>query len=292
MAKAKKRGLGKGLEALIPDMIGLSIMEENVHGERIQTIDIDKIHPNPDQPRKNFDKESIEELSNSIKAHGIIQPIIAVGDSEGYMIIAGERRWRAAKNIDLKEVPCIIKYYEGKQLLEISLIENLQRKDLNVIEEARAYRYLINKYNVTQEQLSEALGKSRSYIANILRLLKLDERVIDYIIEEKISGGHGRAILSIEPNENQYKLAQKIISENLSVRQVEQLVKNLTNPVEKDKQQAKSKPKDAFLIEIEKNLKSLLGTKVNITKGAKKGKIEIEYYNEEDLERIINLLSR
>ncbi|MCK9267373.1 MAG: ParB/RepB/Spo0J family partition protein [Alkaliphilus sp.] len=292
MAKAKKRGLGKGLEALIPDMIGLSIMEENVHGERIQTIDIDKIHPNPDQPRKNFDKESIEELSNSIKAHGIIQPIIAVGDSEGYMIIAGERRWRAAKNIDLKEVPCIIKYYEGKQLLEISLIENLQRKDLNVIEEARAYRYLINKYNVTQEQLSEALGKSRSYIANILRLLKLDERVIDYIIEEKISGGHGRAILSIEPNENQYKLAQKIISENLSVRQVEQLVKNLTNPVEKDKQQTKSKPKDAFLIEIEKNLKSLLGTKVNITKGAKKGKIEIEYYNEEDLERIINLLSR
>ena len=292
MAKAKKRGLGKGLEALIPDMIGLSIMEENVHGERIQTIDIDKIHPNPDQPRKNFDKESIEELSNSIKAHGIIQPIIAVGDSEGYMIIAGERRWRAAKNIDLKEVPCIIKHYEGKQLLEISLIENLQRKDLNVIEEARAYRYLINKYNVTQEQLSEALGKSRSYIANILRLLKLDERVIDYIIEEKISGGHGRAILSIEPNENQYKLAQKIISENLSVRQVEQLVKNLTNPVEKDKQQTKSKPKDAFLIEIEKNLKSLLGTKVNITKGAKKGKIEIEYYNEEDLERIINLLSR
>ncbi len=292
MAKVKKRGLGKGLEALIPDMVGLGIIEGSVHGEKVQTIDIDKIHPNPNQPRKNFDKESIEELSNSIKVHGIIQPIIAVEDSEGYMIIAGERRWKAAKNINLKEVPCIIKHYEGKQLLEISLIENLQRRDLNAIEEARAYRYLIDKYNVTQEQLSGALGKSRSYIANILRLLKLDERVIDYIIEEKISGGHGRAILSIEPNENQYKLAQKIISENLSVRQVEQLVKNLANPVEKDQQQTKSKPKDAFLIEIEKNLKSLLGTRVNITRGAKKGKIEIEYYNEEDLERIINLLSQ
>lgn len=292
MAKVKKRGLGKGLEALIPDMVGLGIIEGSVHGEKVQTIDIDKIHPNPNQPRKNFDKESIEELSNSIKVHGIIQPIIAVEDSEGYMIIAGERRWKAAKNINLKEVPCIIKHYEGKQLLEISLIENLQRRDLNAIEEARAYRYLIDKYNVTQEQLSGALGKSRSYIANILRLLKLDERVIDYIIEEKISGGHGRAILSIEPNENQYKLAQKIISENLSVRQVEQLVKNLANSVEKDQQQTKSKPKDAFLIEIEKNLKSLLGTRVNITRGAKKGKIEIEYYNEEDLERIINLLSQ
>lgn len=292
MAKVKKRGLGKGLEALIPDMVGLGIIEESVHGEKVQTIDIDKIHPNPDQPRKNFDKESIEELSNSIKAHGIIQPIITVEDSEGYMIIAGERRWRAAKNINLKEVPCIIKHYEGKQLLEISLIENLQRRDLNVIEEARAYRYLIDKYNVTQEQLSEALGKSRSYIANILRLLKLDGRVIDYIIEGKISGGHGRAILSIEPNENQHKLAQKIISENLSVRQVEQLVRNLANPVEEDKKQTKSKPKDAFLIEIEKSLKSLFGTKVNITRGAKKGKIEIEYYNEEDLERIISLLSR
>ncbi len=292
MAKAKKRGLGKGLEALIPDMVGLSIIEESVHGEKVQTIDIDKIQPNPNQPRKNFDKESIEELSNSIKAHGIIHPIIVVKDSEGYMIIAGERRWRAAKNINLKEVPCIIKHYEGKQLLEISLIENLQRRDLNVIEEAKAYRYLIDKYNVTQEQLSGALGKSRSYIANILRLLKLDERVIDYIIEEKISGGHGRAILGIEPDENQYKLAQKVISENLSVRQVEQLVKSLTNPIEKNKQQTEKKPKDAFLIEIEKNLKSLFGTKVNIIRGAKKGKIEIEYYNEEDLERIINLLSQ
>ncbi len=291
MAKTRKRGLGRGLEALIPDMASLSIIEENAHDEKIQTIDIDKIYPNPDQPRKNFDEESIKELSNSIKTHGIIQPIIVVEDSEGYMIIAGERRWRAAKDIDLKEIPCIVKHYTGKQLLEVSLIENLQRRDLNVIEEAKAYKYLIDRYGVTQEQLSEALGKSRPYIANILRLLRLDERVIDYIIDEKISGGHGRAILGIESGENQYKLSQKVISEGLSVRQVEQLVKNLTSPIKRNKKQTKEEPKDTFLIEIEKNLRSLLGTEVNIIRGVGKGKIEIEYYSEDDLERIISLLS-
>lgn len=291
MAKAKKRGLGKGLEALIPDMVSLNILEENVHEEKIKTIDINKIYPNPDQPRKKFDKGSMEELSNSIKAHGIIQPIIVVQDSEKYMIIAGERRWRAAKDIDLEEIPCIVKHYTGKQLLEVSLIENLQRQDLNVIEEARAYKYLTDKYEVTQEQLADALGKSRSYIANILRLLRLDERVIDYIVEGKITGGHGRAILGIESNENQYKLAQKVVSEGLSVRQVEQLVRNLTSPVKKLKEQVNERPKDAFLIEIEENLKSLFGTRVNIIRGVKKGKIEIEYHDEEDLERIVNLLS-
>lgn len=291
MSKVRKRGLGRGLEALIPDMIGLEMIEENVHDERVQIIDIDKIHPNPDQPRKNFDEKSMKELSESIKAHGIIQPIIVIEDSGEYMIIAGERRWRAAKDIELEGIPCIVKHYTGKQLLEISLIENLQRRDLNIIEEARAYRYLIDQYNITQEQLSEVLGKSRSYIANTLRLLRLDKRVIDYIVEEKISGGHGRAILGIESEENQYKLAQKVISESLSVRQVEQLVKNLANPAKKGKKEIKNKPKDAFLIEIEKNLRYLLGTEVNIIRGARKGKIEIEYYNEEDLERIISLLS-
>lgn len=290
MAKAKKRGLGKGLEALIPDMISLNIIEEKVHEEKIQILSIDKVYPNPNQPRKNFDKDGIEELANSIKVHGIIQPIIVSEDPKGYMIIAGERRWRAAKSIDLKEVPCIVKHYTGKQLLEVSLIENLQRQDLNVIEEAMAYQYLIKQYNVTQEQLSEALGKSRPYIANILRLLRLDERVIDFIIEGKISGGHGRTILSIESHENQYKLAQKIISEGLSVRQVEDLVKELRNTDKKDNSKNKEKNKDVFLVEIEESLKSLFGTKVNIVKGAKKGKIEIEYYNEDDLERIIGLL--
>lgn len=290
MAKTKKRGLGKGLEALIPDMISLNIVEEKINDEKIQILSIDKIYPNPNQPRKNFDEGSMEELANSIKAHGIIQPIIVTEDAKGYMIIAGERRWRAAKTIELKEVPCIVKHYNEKQLLEVSLIENLQRQDLNVIEEAKAYEYLINQYKITQEQLSEALGKSRSYLANILRLLRLDKRVIDFIIEGKISGGHGRTILSIESNDNQYELAQKIISEGLSVRQVEELVKELNNTRKIDNKIDKNKTKDVFLVEIEENLKSLFGTKVNIIKGAKKGKIEIEYYNEDDLERIISLL--
>lgn len=290
MAKTKKRGLGKGLEALIPDMISLNIVEEKINDEKIQILSIDKIYPNPNQPRKNFDEGSMEELANSIKAYGIIQPIIVTEDAKGYMIIAGERRWRAAKTIELKEVPCIVKHYNEKQLLEVSLIENLQRQDLNVIEEAKAYEYLINQYKITQEQLSEALGKSRSYLANILRLLRLDKRVIDFIIEGKISGGHGRTILSIESNDNQYELAQKIISEGLSVRQVEELVKELNNTRKIDNKIDKNKTKDVFLVEIEENLKSLFGTKVNIIKGAKKGKIEIEYYNEDDLERIISLL--
>ena len=290
MTKTKRRGLGKGLEALIPDMISLNIVEEKINDEKIQILSIDKIYPNPNQPRKNFDEGGIEELANSIKAHGIIQPIIVTEDAKGYMIIAGERRWRAAKSIELKEVPCIVKHYNEKQLLEVSLIENLQRQDLNVIEEAKAYQYLISQYKITQEQLSEALGKSRSYLANIMRLLRLDKRVIDFIIEGKISGGHGRTILSIESNDNQYELAKKIISEGLSVRQVEGLVKELNNTSKKDNKIDKNKTKDVFLAEIEENLKSLFGTKVNIIKGAKKGKIEIEYYNEDDLERIISLL--
>lgn len=292
MAKVKKRGLGKGLEALIPDLISLDTIEESSHENRIQMLETDKIYPNPNQPRKYFDEDGIVDLSNSIKVHGIIQPIIVAKDGGRYIIIAGERRWRAAKHIDLEEVPCIVKNYTGKQLLEVALIENLQRRDLNPIEEAQAYRYLINQYKVTQEGLSEALGKSRSYIANILRLLKLDKRVIDLIVKGQISAGHGRAIISIEPGENQYKLAEKIIDEGLSVRQVEQLVKELTNPIKSPPhRQNKYKAKDVFIIEIEESLKSLLGTKVSIVKGAKKGKIEIEYYNDEDLERILGLLS-
>lgn len=290
MAKAKKRGLGKGLEALIPDMISLNIVEEKIDDEKIQIISIDKIYANPNQPRKKFDQDSIEELANSIRVHGIIQPIIVTENEKGYMIIAGERRWRASKLIGLKEVPCIVKHFNEKQLLEVSLIENLQRQDLNIIEEATAYQYLINQYNVTQEQLSEALGKSRSYLANTLRLLRLDKRVIDFIIDEKISAGHGRAILSIESKNSQYELGQKVISEGLSVRQVEKIVQELNNK-SKDSKKPKNTDKDIFLLEIEESLKSLFGTKVNIIKGAKKGKIEIEYYNEEDLERIVSLLN-
>ncbi len=289
MAKPRKRGLGKGLEALIPDMLNLNVVEEKVSEERIQMLPIDKIYPNPNQPRKFFNQENINELASSIKVHGIIQPIVVIKDKENYMIIAGERRIRAAKSIGLKEVPCIVKHYNKKQLLEIALIENLQRQDLNVIEEARAYQYLIDQYNVKQDELSEALGKSRSYISNILRLLRLDKRVSDLIIAGEISGGHGRAILSIKPKDSQYELAKKVIKESLSVRQVEKLVKELNNTENKEKKV--EKPKDIFVVEIEENLRSLFGTKVNIVKGSKKSKIEIEYYNEDDLDRILNLLN-
>lgn len=294
MAKAKRRGLGKGLEALIPNMLSMDIVEENVEEERIHMLPIERIYPNVNQPRKNFNKEGLEELSNSIKVHGIIQPIIAIHEGKGYMIIAGERRYRAARNIGLKEIPCIIKNYKPKQLLEVSLIENLQREDLNIIEEAKAYEYLIERYKVTQDQLSEALGKSRSHVANTLRLLRLDKRIIDFIIDGKISAGHGRAVVSIKSHSNQYKVAEKIIEQGLSVRQVERLVKELAsdykNQEEKSITPNKGKDKDIFLVEIEEKLKSLFGTKVNITKGAKKGKIEIEYYNEDDLDRILSLL--
>ena len=290
MVKGKKRGLGKGLEALIPDMISFNEIEQDVTTEKIEQISIHKIYPNPNQPRKSFNEESIQELANSIKIHGIIQPLIVSKTAKGYMIIAGERRLRASRLIDLKEVSCIVKNYSEKQLLEVSLIENLQRQDLNVIEEALAYQYLIQQYKVTQEELSEALGKSRSYLANILRLLRLDQRVIDFIIEGKLSGGHGRAILSIEPLDRQYLLAEKIISEGLSVRQVEELVKNLNNAIKENHKKTKNENKDIHVAAIEESLRSIFGTKVNIIKGNKKGKIEIEYYNDEDLDRIIGLL--
>lgn len=289
MIKTKKRGLGKGLEALIPDMI-IDIIEGNKNEEKVEMLPLNKIYNNPDQPRKKFNDKTIDELSKSIKSHGIIQPIIVTKKEDTYIIIAGERRYKAANMIGLKEVPCIVKNYDPRQLLEVSLIENLQREDLNIIEEARAYNHIIKQYNVTQEDLSEALGKSRPYISNCVRLLRLDERIIDFIIEGELTGGHGRAILGIESHENQFQLAQKIIDEGLNVREVEELVKSLSSNNQKIEKKKSSPNKDIFIVEIEENLKSLFGTKVNIVNGAKKGKIEIEYYNDDDLERILGLL--
>ncbi|MCC5909535.1 MAG: ParB/RepB/Spo0J family partition protein [Clostridiaceae bacterium] len=287
MAKTtKKRGLGKGLEALIPQ---INIVEEEVTGDIVKDIPINKIYPNPHQPRKDFKKEAIESLAQSIKNHGLIQPIIVTEQQDGYMIIAGERRWRASKSIEVKEVSCIVRQHSEQQLIEIALIENIQREDLNVIEEGEAYKYLIDRYKVTQDQLAEAMGKSRPYIANILRLLQLHSDIIDMIKEGRITGGHGRALLSISNPQEQYQIALKVESEKLSVRQVEELVKSLNNSNKKEKTEKK---KEFFIIEIEENLKSLFGTKVNITKGRKKGKIEIEYYNEGDLERILSLLEK
>ena len=288
MSNVKKRGLGKGLEALIPEIVTFNV-EEDVN-EKIQNIKINKVYPNPNQPRKEFDDESIKELAHSIKLHGFIQPIVVNSRDNGYMIIAGERRWRAAMELRLTEVPCVIRKYNENQIMEIALIENLQREDLNVIEEAIAYKHIIDKYNVTQEQLSEALGKSRPYIANTLRLLQLDKRIIEMVKEGKLTGGHGRALLRISESQKQFEVALKVVEEKLNVRQVEELVAMLLIPQVKNEK--KPKIKDIIIVDIEEGLKKLFGTKVTIINGNKKGKIEIEYYSEEDMERILEMFEK
>lgn len=290
MTKPKKRGLGKGLGALIPE---ISLDKEGSaewQEDRIKHISIKKIFANKNQPRKNFEKEAIEELSQSIKQHGIIQPIIVAKTNENYMIIAGERRWRAAKDAEISEIPCIVREYNKLQEIEIALVENLQREDLNVIEEAIAYEYIIRKYKTTQEQLASTLGKSRPYLSNTMRLLQLEKRVLDLVSNGSISSGHGRALLRIEDSQKQYKLAMSIIKKKINVRQTEELVSIIISE-QKDEKKVEVK-KDTFVLDVEDRLKKLFGTKVNILKGKKKGKIEIEYYGDEELERILELINR
>jgi len=289
MAKVnKKKGLGRGLEALIPQIIHMNEKEDKISDNVVELININRVYPNKDQPRKDFEKEPLLELAESIKKHGIIQPIITLKKDDGYMIIAGERRWRAAREAKLTDIPCIIKNYDEKQLIEVALIENIQREDLNIIEEALAYKYIIEKYEIKQEQLAEALGKSRPHIANTMRLLQLYSPVLDMIREGRISAGQGRALLAIKDEQKQYEVAKKIEEEELNVRQVELLVKSLVSP-EMKKEKVK-KEKDFMTKDIENSLKQILGTKVNIVKGNKRGKIEIEYYSEEELERLLEVL--
>ncbi|RKD31381.1 ParB/RepB/Spo0J family partition protein [Thermohalobacter berrensis] len=287
----KKRGLGKGLSALIPDEPIKEIGSSNKDKEVVTNIDISLIEPNKEQPRREFNKSSIDELAASIKAHGVLQPIIVRKTDGGYQIVAGERRWRAAQKAGLKEIPCIVRDLEQLKSIEIAIIENIQREDLNPIEEALAYKKLIEKYGLTQEETSEIVGKSRSYIANMIRLLKLDNRVIDMILNGEISSGHGKALLPIKDNETQYKIAKTIADKNLSVRETEKLVKKILSKDNEDKKDKKKNKKDPVIVEIEERLRKVLGTKVNINKGKKKGKIEIEYYSDEDLERILDILS-
>ena len=272
-----KRGLGKGLGALIP--------EEKKESSLM--IDINKIKSNSEQPRKNFDNDKILELSESIKVHGIIQPLILKQNNDEYIIIAGERRWRAAKMAGIKEVPAIVMELSDKDILEISLIENIQREDLNPIEEAIAYKKLLTDFEITQEQLSERLGKSRTVITNSMRLMKLDERVQQYIIEGVLSEGHGRALLSIKDNnELQYEVAQKTIDDGMSVRQLEKLIKS---GVLERKPKKKQKELNPYYRDVKDKLQNHFGTKVNINANKGKGKIEIEYYSEEDLQRILDI---
>ena len=293
------RGLGKGLDALIPsastDTKKKGSEADNAAEKEQETIvKITKIEPNREQPRKNFDEDALQELADSIKQFGLLQPILVQDRKTYYEIIAGERRWRAAKLAGLKEVPVIIRDYTEQEIVEISLIENIQREDLNPIEEALAYKRLLTEFDLKQEEVAERVSKSRTAVTNSMRLLKLCDEVQQMIVEDKISTGHARALITIEDPGQQYEIAQKIYNEKLSVRDVEKLVKNLNKP-EKPKKETVVENSSLNVIyqDVEEKLKQALGTKVSIdSKGNGSGKIEIEFYTHDDLDRIIDLLSK
>lgn len=289
---AKGRGLGKGLDALIPSaQVPKKTREEAVEntGDKGQEtlVKITKVEPNREQPRKNFDEDALQELADSIKQFGLLQPILVQDRQTYYEIIAGERRWRAAKLAGLKEVPVIIKSFSEQEIVEISLIENIQREDLNPIEEALAYKRLLSEFHLTQDEVAERVSKSRTTVTNSMRLLKLDERVQQMIIDDMITTGHARALIGIEDKNVQYELAQKIFDEKLNVREVEKLVKNIQSPKPKKEPKKVNESLELVYRDIEERLKQALGTKVSIQpreNGA--GKMEIEFFSHEELERI------
>lgn len=283
MVKAK-RGLGKGLGALISDEN--SDVSRETSG--VRKIDINMIKPNKEQPRNYFNEDKLENLADSIKEHGVIQPIILKSISNGFEIVAGERRWRASRKAGLTEIPAIVKELDDIEVVQIALIENLQREDLNSIEEAIAYKSLIEEYAFTQDKVSKVVGKSRSHIANVVRLLSLSDEVQNYIIEDKISGGHGRALVAVEDSKLQMNIVLKIIEDGLSVRDTERLISNLGNSKEPNKE--KEIFKDNNAIYAERMLKDRFDTKVNVKMGKRKGKIEIEFYGKNDLSRILELI--
>ena len=289
MTAKKGKGLGKGIDAMIPtiDSMPKGRLKKPLESEKGETyLNINEVEPNREQPRKNFNEDALQELSESIKQHGIIQPIVVTKKDDYYQIIAGERRWRAAKLAKLKEVPVIIKDYTPEEVMEIALIENIQREDLNPVEEALAYQNLIEEYKLKQDEVAERVSKSRTAITNSLRLLKLDKRILDMLVDEQISSGHARALLAIPEKEEQYNLAMKIFDERLSVRETEKLVKSMSKP---KKEKVKEKLENEFIYrDLENQLRDIIGTKVTINpKTNKKGKIEIEYYSQEELEKII-----
>lgn len=275
---SKKFGLGKGLGALIPE----EISEKNK-----SSVSINLIKSNNKQPRKSFDDDKLSELAESIKNHGIIQPIILKRDEDKYTIIAGERRWRAAKLIGLKEIPATVIDLSDRDVLEVSLIENIQRQDLNPIEEAEAYKRLLNEFNLTQEELGKRVGKSRVVITNALRLINLTDTVKQYIIDGVISEGHGRVLLTISDEKVQGDIARKVIDEKLSVRDLEKLIKSLGKEEKKVERKINTNP---YYKDITEKLQNYFGTKVNVSNKNDKGKIEIEYYSNEDLQRILEII--
>jgi len=293
----KKGGLGKGLDSLIPEKkvstVNTEIQENNkdVYKDAVM-VDIQKVEPNREQPRKNFDEDALLELSDSIKLYGILQPLLVQDKKEYYEIIAGERRWRAAKMAKIKEIPVIIKNFTEQEILEISLIENIQREDLNPIEEAIAYKRLLDEFHLKQDEIAERVSKSRTAVTNSMRLLKLSDKVQQMLIDDMISSGHARALLGIDNPEKQYSIAQKIFDEKLSVRDTEKLVKKIENEKEPltKKEEIIDTKLDIIYQDLEEKMKNIFGTKVVINKkDAKKGKIEIEYYSPEELDRIMEL---
>ncbi|MCR4962167.1 MAG: ParB/RepB/Spo0J family partition protein [Lachnospiraceae bacterium] len=288
----KSRGLGRGLDSLIPASIGEDKIIKEVaqkSGSAESTVDINLINPNREQPRKEFNREKLEELADSIKQHGLIEPILVQDRDDHYEIVAGERRWRAAKLAGLKEVPVVIRKFSEQEIVEISLIENIQREDLNAIEEALAYKSLMDKFGLKQDEVAKKVSKNRTTITNSLRLLKLGEKVRNLVIEKQISEGHARALLAIDDEDKQFALAERVIKDKLSVRDIEKLVKEGSNtkPVKKEL----PAELDIFYKDIAEKMKASLGTKVIVTgKGDGTGKIEIEFYSNDDLDRIKALL--
>ena len=297
MATAKKNGLGKGLDSLITNKVNTTKTtatakpatkkdEKVVEGV---LVNINKVEPNREQPRKNFDEDALLELAESIKQFGVLQPLLVQQKDDYYEIIAGERRWRAAKIAGVKEVPVIVKEYTDQEILEIGLIENIQRENLNPIEEAIAFKRLLEEFNLKQDEVAERVSKSRTAVTNSMRLLKLSDKVQQMIIDDMISTGHARALLAIDDPELQYTLANKIFDEKLSVRETEKLVKEIKNP---KKPKEKKVMENAFIYQdLEEKMKGVFGTKVSIaSKGKGKGKIEIEYYSDDELEHLFDMM--
>ncbi|EOS28944.1 MAG: ParB/RepB/Spo0J family partition protein [Lachnospiraceae bacterium] len=299
-ARGLGKGLGKGIDALIPNVETkeIKIKKENAGNENQdkefeRTVKITMVEPNREQPRKNFDEDSLIELAESIKQFGLLQPILVQDRKTYFEIVAGERRWRAAKIAGLKEVPVIVRNLTEQEIVEISLIENIQRENLNPIEEAMAYKRLLTEFDLKQDEVAERVSKSRTAVTNSMRLLKLCDEVQQMIIDDMITTGHARALISIEDKEQQYAIAQKIFDEKLSVRDVEKLVKDMNKPVKEKKEVKKDKSLEIIYRDIEEKIKQALSTKVEIiAKGDGIGKIEIEFYNHDDLEKITDKLTQ
>lgn len=316
----KRGGLGKGLDSMIPvldstatkkktrrtaiDKEALQNAAKEAHkhqkekmefegkpGEQVQIVKLTKVEPSREQPRKQFDADALQELAESIKQFGVLQPLLVQKKEDYYEIIAGERRWRASKLAGLKEVPVIVKEFTEQEAVEISLIENIQREDLNPIEEAMAYKRLMEEFHLKQDAIAERVSKSRTAVTNSMRLLKLDDRVQQMLIDEMISTGHARALLALESKDAQAEAAVKVFDEKLSVRETERLVKELLNPVQKKEEKPKNQAEELVYKNLEEKIKQIIGSKVAINrKTDNKGKIEIEYYSQEELERIVELL--